>query len=64
MALDLESLLQPLDPLPASGPQNPPPRPRQPLLWRIGQFVSAYLPLAIFKYSNARWPALPLPAEP
>jgi lipopolysaccharide export system protein LptC len=47
VALDLESLLQPLDPLPASGPQNPPPRPRQPLLWRIGQFVSAYLPLIL-----------------
>ena len=47
MALDLESLLQPLDPLPASGPQNPPPRPRQPFWWRVGQFVSAYLPLIL-----------------
>jgi lipopolysaccharide export system protein LptC len=47
VALDLESLLQPMDPLPASGPQNPPPRPRQPLSWRIGQFVSAYLPLIL-----------------
>jgi len=47
MALDLESLLQPLDPLPASGPQNPPPRPRQPFWWLVGQFVSAYLPLIL-----------------
>ncbi len=47
MALDLESLLQPLDPLPASGPQNPPPRPRQPIWWHVGQFVSAYLPLIL-----------------
>lgn len=47
MALDLDSLLQPLDPLPASGPQNPPPRPRQPFWWRVGQFVSAYLPLIL-----------------
>ena len=47
MALDLDSLLQPLDPLPASGPQNPPRRPRQPFWWRVGQFVSAYLPLIL-----------------
>ncbi len=47
MALDLESLLQPLDPLPAAGPQNPPRRPRQPFWWRVGQFVSAYLPLIL-----------------
>jgi lipopolysaccharide export system protein LptC len=47
VALDLESLLQPLDPLPASGPQNLPPRPRQPLWWHVGQFVSAYLPLIL-----------------
>jgi lipopolysaccharide export system protein LptC len=47
VALDLESLLQPLDPLPASGPQNPPPRPRQPFWWLVGQFVSAYLPLIL-----------------
>jgi lipopolysaccharide export system protein LptC len=47
MALDLESLIQPLDPLPASGPLNPPPRPRQPLWWHVGQFISAYLPLLL-----------------
>jgi lipopolysaccharide export system protein LptC len=47
VAIDLESLLQPLDPLPASGPQNPPPRPKQPLWWLVGQFVSAYLPLIL-----------------
>jgi lipopolysaccharide export system protein LptC len=47
VAIDLDSLLQPLDPLPASGPQNPPPRPRQPVWWHVGQFVSAYLPLIL-----------------
>jgi lipopolysaccharide export system protein LptC len=47
MALDLDTLIQPLDPLPASGPQNPSPRPRQPLWWRLGQLVSAYLPLLL-----------------
>ena len=47
MPIDLDSLLQPLDPLPASGPHNPPPRPRQPLWWHLGQFVSAYLPLIL-----------------
>jgi lipopolysaccharide export system protein LptC len=47
VALDLDSLLQPLDALPASGPQNPPRRPQQPWLWRVGQFVSAYLPLIL-----------------
>jgi lipopolysaccharide export system protein LptC len=47
VAIDLDSLLQPLDPLPASGPQNPPRRPRQPLWWHVGQFVSAYLPLIL-----------------
>ena len=47
MTLDLDSLLQPLDPLPASGPQNPQRRPRQPLWWHVGQFVSAYLPLLL-----------------
>jgi len=47
VALDLDSLLQPLDPLPASGPQNAPPRPRQPFWWRVGQFASAYLPLIL-----------------
>ena len=47
MTIDLDSLLQPLDPLPASGPQNAPPQPKQPLAWRVGQFVSAYLPLIL-----------------
>jgi lipopolysaccharide export system protein LptC len=47
LAIDLDSLLQPLDPLPASGPQNPPRRPRQPLWWHVSQFVSAYLPLIL-----------------
>jgi lipopolysaccharide export system protein LptC len=47
LAIDLDSLLQPLDPLPASGAPNPPPRLRQPLWWHVGQFVSAYLPLIL-----------------
>jgi lipopolysaccharide export system protein LptC len=47
MAIDLDTLIQPLDPLPASGPQNPPPRVRQPLWWRLGQWLSAYLPLVL-----------------
>jgi len=47
VAIDLDSLLQPLDPLPASSPQNPPPRPRQPVWWHVGQFASAYLPLIL-----------------
>jgi len=47
MAIDLDTLIQPLDPLPASGPQNPPPRLRQPLWWRLGQWLSAYLPLVL-----------------
>jgi lipopolysaccharide export system protein LptC len=47
VSLDLDSLIQPLDPLPVSGPQNPPPRPRQPFWWRIGQVISAYLPLLL-----------------
>jgi lipopolysaccharide export system protein LptC len=73
MALDLESLLQPLDPLPASGPQNPPPRPRQPFWWRVGQFVSAYLPLILMALlalatwwlvSNTPRPGVPREAAP
>jgi lipopolysaccharide export system protein LptC len=47
MAIDLESIVQPLDPLPAVGPHNPPPRPRQPLWWRLAQWLSAYLPLVL-----------------
>jgi lipopolysaccharide export system protein LptC len=47
VSLDLDTLIQPLDPLPASGPQNPPPRARQPLWFRVAQFVSAYLPLLL-----------------
>jgi lipopolysaccharide export system protein LptC len=73
VALDLESLLQPLDPLPASGPQNPPPRPRQPFWWRVGQFVSAYLPLILMALlalatwwlvSNTPRPGLPRETAP
>ncbi len=68
VALDLESLLQPLDPLPVSGPQNPPPRPQQPFWWRVGQFVSAYLPLILMGLlALATWWLVsntPRPAEP
>lgn len=47
MSLDLDTLIQPLDPLPASGPVNPPPRIRQPWSYRLGQWLSAYLPLLL-----------------
>jgi lipopolysaccharide export system protein LptC len=42
--MDIESLLQPLDEPP---PRSSPPRPRQPWHWRLGQWVSAYLPLLL-----------------
>jgi lipopolysaccharide export system protein LptC len=47
MAIDLENLIQPQDPLPAVGPHHPVPRPRQPWWWRVGQWVSAYLPVLL-----------------
>jgi lipopolysaccharide export system protein LptC len=47
MAIELDSLLQPLDPLPVSATTKAPPRPRQPLLWQLGQTASAYLPLIL-----------------
>jgi lipopolysaccharide export system protein LptC len=68
MLLDLDALIQPLDPLPSSGPQNPPPRPRQPLWWRIGQWLSAYLPLLLMALlALATWWLVqntPRPVEP
>jgi lipopolysaccharide export system protein LptC len=72
VAIDLDSLLQPLDPLPASAAPNPPPRPRQPLWWHVGQFVSAYLPLILMiLLALATWwlvrntprPDVPRPAQ-
>jgi lipopolysaccharide export system protein LptC len=42
--VDIDALLQPLD-SPAS--RAVPVRPRQPWLWRLGQWVSAYLPLLL-----------------
>jgi lipopolysaccharide export system protein LptC len=42
--MDIDSLLQPLDEPP---PRTSPPRPRQPWHWRLGQWVSAYLPLLL-----------------
>jgi lipopolysaccharide export system protein LptC len=47
VALDIDSLIRPLDPLPVSGPQNPPPRPRQPVWWQLAEWLSAYLPLLL-----------------
>ncbi|MDH4059872.1 MAG: LPS export ABC transporter periplasmic protein LptC [Aquincola sp.] len=47
MAIDLDNLIQPLDPLPASGRQSPPARPHLPWWWRIGQWISAYLPVVL-----------------
>lgn len=68
MAIDLDTLIQPLDPLPASGPQNPPPRPRQPLWWRIGRWISAYLPVVLMALvALATWWLVrntPRPVEP
>lgn len=42
--MDIDTLLQPLDPPP---PRVTPPRPRQPWHWYLGQLVSAYLPLLL-----------------
>jgi lipopolysaccharide export system protein LptC len=42
--VDIDALLQPLDPPP---PRAEPARPRQPWLWRLGQGLSAYLPLLL-----------------
>ena len=68
MAIDLDTLIQPLDPLPASGPQNPPPMQRQPLWWRLGQLLSAYLPLVLMALlALATWWLVqntPRPQEP
>jgi lipopolysaccharide export system protein LptC len=68
MTLDLDTLIQPLDPLPASGPQNPPPRPRQPLWWRVGRWLSSYLPLVLMALlALATWWLVqntPRPLEP
>lgn len=68
MAIDLDTLIQPLDPLPVSGPHNPPPRPRQPLWWRLGQLLSAYLPLVLMALlALATWWLVqntPRPVEP
>jgi len=68
MAIDLDTLIQPLDPLPVSGPQNPPPRPRQPLWWRVARWVSAYLPVVLMALlALATWWLVrntPRPVEP
>jgi lipopolysaccharide export system protein LptC len=42
--MDIDSLLQPLDPL---APRATTPRPRQPWHWQLGQWASAYLPLLL-----------------
>jgi len=42
--MDIETLLQPLDPAP---PRTQPARPRQPWSWHLGQWFSAYLPLLL-----------------
>ena len=42
--MDIDTLLQPLDPPP---PRTTAPRPRQPWHWRLGQWLSAYLPLLL-----------------
>ena len=47
MAIDVDSIVAPLDPLPAAPTPIAPPRPRQPWHWRIGQMLSAYLPILL-----------------
>jgi lipopolysaccharide export system protein LptC len=47
MAIDVDSIVAPLDPLPAAPAPVAPPRPRQPWHWRIGQTLSAYLPILL-----------------
>jgi lipopolysaccharide export system protein LptC len=42
--MDIDTLLQPLDP---TAPRAAPPRPRQPWHWRLGQSLSAYLPVLL-----------------
>ena len=42
--MDIDTLLQPLEP---AAPQSTPPRGRQPWPWRLGQWISAYLPLLL-----------------
>ena len=42
--MDIDTLLQPLDP---PAPRALPPRPRQPWHWYLGQLVSAYLPVLL-----------------
>ena len=42
--MDIDTLLQPMDPPP---PRTTPPRPRQPWHWHLGQVLSAYLPLLL-----------------
>lgn len=42
--MDIDTLLQPLDPPP---PRATPLRPRQPWHWHLGQLVSAYLPVLL-----------------
>jgi lipopolysaccharide export system protein LptC len=71
VALDLDTLIQPLDPLPAAGPSNPPPRVRQPWSYRLWQWFSAYLPLLLMgALALATWwlvqntPRLVDPSEP
>lgn len=45
--MDIDSLLQPLDPLAPLPARDEPARPRQPWHWRVGQWISAYLPLLL-----------------
>ncbi len=42
--MDIDTLLQPLEP---AAPRATPPRPRQPWPWRLGQWLSTYLPLLL-----------------
>lgn len=47
MAIDLDTLIQPRDALGAAPPSAARPRVRQPLMWQLGQLLSAYLPILL-----------------
>jgi len=61
--MDIDSLLQPLDPAP---PRAAPVRPRQPWHWRVGQLLSAYLPVLLMAAlaSGTWWLVRNTPRDP
>ena len=61
--MDIDSLLQPLDPAP---PRATPVRPRQPWHWWVGQLLSAYLPVLLMAAlaSGTWWLVRNTPRDP